>query len=232
MAEPALFVATPLATPMVHCQWAAGAMRAMVAFRDRIAIQTLVGSFLPITRDKLTKAFLDSAATHMLCVDSDIGWTPEDAQRLLDTGHDFVSGVYCKKTPRRELPINFTNESIGELSKAHTVPAGFLLLSRACIERMIGAYRDLQYKTDDFGYCWALWSSLYSPGVSYDGEDVAFCRRWTRVGGDIWVHRGVVLNHFGDHGYTPVSDMISGLESRSVASNEAASKTNGAPAHA
>lgn len=203
MTEPTLFVATPLHTQTLHLAWVRGALSAHSAFRDRIRIQTQVGSVLPRNRDILTAQFIDSPATHMLCVDSDVGWSAADAQRLLDTGKDFISGTYCKKQADRGIPAGLTGVDDGELAEATYVPGGFLLLSRAVVERMIGAYREMEYVAQPFGRIWALWAPLFEQGVTYSGEDVAFCSRWRKIGGQIWLHRGVVLSHYGDMAYRP-----------------------------
>jgi hypothetical protein len=70
---------------------------------------------------------------------------------------------------------------------------------------MVGAYRHLEYRVPNFGSLWALWASTFEPGITYSGEDVAFCRRWRAIGGKIWLHAGVILKHIGDHVYVPDS---------------------------
>ena len=170
----------------------------MTAFAGRITFEVQGGSFLPRNRDILTTRFLDSEATHMLCIDSDIGWTPGHAQTLLDSGKEFVSGCYPKKQPDREIPAKLTGRNEGLLWEAEHVPGGFLLLSRAVVERMVGAYRKLEY-TSGPHRCWALWAPLFENGGSYDGEDVAFCRKARTIGIEIWLHQGVVLKHYGEH---------------------------------
>lgn len=174
-------------------------LRAMSVFRDRIACEVQSGSFLPRNRDVLTARFLDSGASHMLCVDSDVGWQPEHAQLLLDSGKDFISGCYPKKQANREIPAKLTGVREGDLWEAEYVPGGFLLLSRACVERMVGAYRNLEYQAGPMR-CWALWASMFENN-SYDGEDVSMCRRATAIGIKIWLHQGVVLDHHGEYTY-------------------------------
>jgi hypothetical protein len=169
----------------------------------------------------LTDGFLDSPATHMLCVDSDIGWGPEQLEALVATGKPFIGGTYSKKQANREIPADYTGRTEGApfatlypngkrgpqiespLWEATHVPAGFLLVERAAVERMAGAYRNLQYQVKGFGLITGLWSPTFEQGVSYAGEDVAFCRRWRQLGGEVWLHRGVVLEHYGETVFTP-----------------------------
>lgn len=198
-----LFVATPLATPQIHVQWVAGALSMHSVFPGRYIIEQRIGSFLPSSRDWLTGKFLDSPASHLLFVDSDIGWHASDAQKLLDTGKDFVSGVYVTKSAEPKIPAELTDDREGELVRCGYVPGGFLLLSRTCVERMVGAYRQMRYLDSQGKTQWGLWAQLFGDGYPYSAEDVSFCRRWTAIGGKIWLHTGVCLGHYGDKCYLP-----------------------------
>jgi hypothetical protein len=71
---------------------------------------------------------------------------------------------------------------------------------------MMGAYAALQYESGSMGRLWALWSMMFDSETPYSSEDVSFCRRWFALGGEIWLHTGVVLRHFGDFGYLPSSE--------------------------
>lgn len=204
MSEPSLFIATPIHSGQVHYAYMAGCLSAARDFAGRYAVEVYKSSFLPRSRDILTAAFLRSGATHMLWVDSDIGWNAKQAQTLLDTGRDFVSGVYAKKQPDCLPPIHLLDPTVTErgLLEASSVPGGFLLLSRACVERMVGAYHDHDYNTEH-GKAWALWAMEFVPGKSYGSEDVAFCHRWRAIGGRIWVHPEVVVSHYGEREFLP-----------------------------
>lgn len=198
-----IFIATPLGSPQLHVAYMAGALKAQTMFRDRIAIDTQMGSFLPRNRDMLAMRFLDSGASHLMSIDSDIGWLPEQVQSLLDTNLDFVGGVYGRKILKSTVPAKLVDPASQEVvTEAEYIPGGFTLCSRSCIERMVGAYRHMHYLVDGKSN-YALWSYQFSPGLSYDQEDVAFCRRWRAIGGKIFLHRGVIVRHYGDHGFVP-----------------------------
>lgn len=204
--KPAIFIATPTVDNKFHSAYMGGLIDCVEAFRDRYNVANTLGSFLPMARDRLTLLFLNSNATHMMCVDSDIGFSAADVQKLLDTGKDFVSGVYCRKQPDRQIPAELTGESDGDLLGAKYVPAGFLQLSRSCVERMYGAYRNQTYPTP-WGRATALWSTFANKENNLGAEDISFCRRWTLLDGKIWIHPGVILSHYGEHCYVPEGEL-------------------------
>jgi hypothetical protein len=168
----------------------------------RLIIGKFNGAFLPVSRDVLTAHFLRSNATHLLCVDSDIGFAAADVQKLLEARQDFVSGLYAKKTDDRPLATPLRKHRQGDLLEAHYAAAGFLLLTRSCIEQLVAAHAELAYDTPQ-GRVWALWSPFFD--VHPYGEDAAFCKRWQRLGGKIWAHARVIVKHYGDHAYLPIA---------------------------
>src|SRR3954466_10602580 len=91
--RPVFFLATPLHDGRVHHTYLAGAVQMSAAAPGQLIVSTYTNSFLPVSRDLLTGQFPRSPATHMLCIDSDIGWTPADVEKLLLANRDFVSGI-------------------------------------------------------------------------------------------------------------------------------------------
>ncbi|QOZ33209.1 hypothetical protein [Bradyrhizobium sp. CCBAU 53421] len=85
---------------------------------------------------------------------------------------------------------------------------GFLLLRRAMIEKMCTAYPQLQYKVthnlrpDGHDVEKANRFALFDPIIEKDtgeylSEDFAFCKRWTDIGGEIWMDMSSRLDHLG-----------------------------------
>jgi len=191
----AYFLATPILDGRVHHAYMMGALQMSLAAEGRFIIHKFTGSYLPQSRDALTHAFLRSGATHMLCVDPDIGWEPAHVTALARTNKDFVSGIYPMKQPFRAPSAALLARREGELVEAQHTAAGFLLLTRACLERMVAAHPELVYEAGGERVC-----SLWSP--SFDGrvytEDQAFCARWRELGEPIWVHSGVFLKRYAE----------------------------------
>lgn len=204
-----VFVATPVRDGRVHAAYMMGLLKYSKNRECEISLR--MGGSLPQARDELTALFLASTSTHVLFVDSDIQWEPEQVQMLIDADVDIVSGCYTRRQDKPEIPARLTGErqgKDGELWEAEYVPAGFLLIKKAVIERMCGAYITMQYRTNG-GLRTALWAETFGAGSyggisSYSGEDIAFCERWRKIGGKIWLHQAVLLPHVGEKTYMPI----------------------------
>ncbi len=169
---------------------------------DTFDWEHLPGSNLPVQRDALTIQFLRSQATHMLCVDSDIGWDASHMAALLATGKPAISATYCEKTPTRDVPARIVEGEEGPVVRAEFVPGGFLLLERSAVERVAESRRHLAYRAPDGSTAISLWEQGILDG-EYDSEDFAFCRFLRAAGVDIWLHREVVVTHYGEAAYRP-----------------------------
>jgi len=181
-------------------------------------------------RQNLVAHFLDNATTtHLLFVDADIGFEPEQVFRLLDFDADVTAAVYPTKRidwaryaaiarSGRSHPESEALSYVVELGaperialrgrfvKAAAVGTGFLMIRRPALIAMIERYADLRYtrehQTDDplRGSEWrcALFNCTIDPATGhYMSEDFSFCRRWTDMGGEIWVDLESRLNHVG-----------------------------------
>lgn len=85
---------------------------------------------------------------------------------------------------------------------------GFMLIKRQTIEKMISAYSDLHYqrihgrdwglKAKPTGNYYALFDCSIDPETGlYLSEDYTFCRRWTAIGGTVWLDTIGKLTHVG-----------------------------------
>lgn len=82
---------------------------------------------------------------------------------------------------------------------------GFLCIKRGVYERMIEAYPEVAYKSDaprDRGrQMYALFDCAIRDD-RYLSEDYLFSRRWTDLGGTVWLYLPAELGHVGQHIYT------------------------------
>jgi hypothetical protein len=182
------------------------------------ARQTIVSHFLN-----------DPGGTHLLFIDADIGFEPEQVFRLLEFGADFTAAVYPVKQINWELlpaavqagrqPLEsaalsyvLERDPATELVtrngfvKARYAGTGFLMIRRSVLETMIERYPELRYtqehKADDplthSPWRSALFNCIVDRATGfYLSEDYSFCRRWTDMGGEIWVDYKSRLNHVG-----------------------------------
>jgi hypothetical protein len=127
-------------------------------------------SLIPLARNSLIAAFLDSPATHLMFIDADIGFKAADVHRLLTFDEDFVAGMYPIKSidwarlqqqvtnaqqPPNELGLHFvgmpcvgdTREERDGFVTAEAAGAGFTLLRRAAVERLRAAHPELKYQS-------------------------------------------------------------------------------------
>lgn len=150
------------------------------------------GTILPSVRADVLAAALDCGASHLLCVDADIGWHAPDVLRLVAHGQDMVTGVYetrgadesgrsrhCIAHPRaaRDAPGLLEVDACG---------FGFVLLSRRCMERM----RDAWGLYQSFAY-------VMTGELGLQGEDYGFCARWRGLGGKVYADPVPRLRHHG-----------------------------------
>ena len=65
------------------------------------------GSLLPMARNQLAaEALADPAWTHLLMIDADMEWRPQDITRLIAHNLPFVAGVYaCKTEPAAAVKL-------------------------------------------------------------------------------------------------------------------------------
>lgn len=159
------------------------------------------------------EALKNKDVTHIMFIDDDVVWKPDDAMRLIAFGqkYPFVCGVY----PARKEPIKFMvhlKDDNGKIIKndeqllqAIGVPAGFCMLKREVFENpAMKAQSPVTIPTegDQKGELVYGYFDFMHEGLTGAGEDISFCRRWLRAGGDIWVDPAITLQHYGAKAYS------------------------------
>lgn len=171
-------------------------------------------SLISRARNILTAMFLDSDCTHLMFIDSDIEFQPEDILRALAYDKPVIAGAYPKKALPVQYAINFkfvnpeTRQIRVENGAVEVLDAstGFFLIKRETIEKMILAHPELHYRNDSNidtklnKHCYALFDTMIDPDDNrYLSEDYTFCRRWQKLGGEIWLDPNTKLNHVGSY---------------------------------
>ena len=191
-----------------------------VLFKDGDALITRA-------RASLVSQFLDDpAATHLLFIDADIGFEPDQVLRLVECGADMCAAVYPIKriewdkvkstiAAARAVPAAALNYVIevedrnavvekGGFIKVRYAGTGFLMIRRQALQRMCANYPQLKYRRDhsidaatESDHRFALFESLIAEDGTYLSEDFAFCKRWIDIGGEIWADLNSKLSHVG-----------------------------------
>ncbi len=162
-------------------------------------------------RNSIVAAFLASGDTDLIFIDSDIRWQPQDFLKLISHDVPLVAGVYRRKIEAVDFAMKFADNNKvvrdGEtgLIAAAGVGAGFLRIRRDCLERMIGSYPSLRYRppliSTDRSDRYALFDTTVENN-EFVGEDYTFCRRWTAIGGTVWIDPDISLEHIGSAAYS------------------------------
>ncbi len=180
------------------------------AFRDFGVVSDLwtvsTESIIARARNIALKTFLQSQATHLLFIDSDMGWDPDAALQLLASGKDLVAVA----GPRKQHPVSFCALLAGPpveacpetgLLRAAYVGTGFMLISRACAQKMWDEYPELAYLDGDQNLEFRALFDTEVREKRYWSEDYTFCHRWREIGGDVWVDPRIRLEHVGNFVY-------------------------------
>lgn len=230
-----LVIGTPCFGGQLSTLYFASVFKLQKALRNypdvELTIQLRDGDAL-VTRARanLVSAFLDNpTATHLLFVDADIGFEPDQVLRLLGSGGDVVAGVYpikridwqklqvavaAGKPNIRSAALNYVLEvedpdnivAACGFTRARYAGTGFLMIRRHVLEKMCERYKSLQFRREhsiadplaDSPHRFALFECMIEPETgTYLSEDFSFCKRWTDMGGQIWLDLQSRLNHVG-----------------------------------
>lgn len=156
--------------------------------------------YISAARSVMLRKALDAKADVVVFLDHDLSWRPADLLKLIETEGDVVAGTYRFKKPGDHhmglpLPGLDGTPQVREdgAIKGHSIPAGFLKITRECVNRFIDAYPHLTYG-DRFAPHVDLFNHGAHKGVWY-GEDYAFSRNWRDLGGDIWIVPDLNIDH-------------------------------------
>lgn len=221
MTKPKIFIATPAFDGKVNVSYAI-ALAETFSLLNSQGIEVKIqlhssGSLLVAERNRLNKAFLASDCTHMLCIDSDLGWPAAAVLGMLNHDVDFVAGLYPARGAVKQFLFRPTYKEDNVLLvnqkgliQMQYIPAGFMLIKRHVIERMHVHFSHLYFEPKDQslksenGFC--LFNTEVKDGEFW-GEDYVFCGRAREAGFEIWVDPMIQFNHAGNIGM--LAEMLS-----------------------
>jgi hypothetical protein len=169
--------------------------------------------------------------SHLLFIDSDLAFPADTALRYLRADKDIVCGVYPLKYLNlgkvRAVAADMSDQEAEAASLDYTVKfkpgqvpddngfmsveygsTGFMLVKRRVFERVAEAHPELRYKYSYaalydhvFDNC-AFFDTLIDPETrDYLPEDYSFCKRWTRLGGEVHADMQSRFTHIGSRAF-------------------------------
>jgi hypothetical protein len=169
-------------------------------------------SAIDVARNELLSAALHGEAEAILFIDSDIGFEPADALRLLARPEPVVCGIYPKKGVR-ELASEFADgvkevlfgpDAVGPYPLRYAA-AGFLRLRADVLRRMVAELRLPLCNTHWGQGVWPFFMPMivpHGPGKShYLGEDWAFSYRLAQMGVVPLADTSIRLWHWGRYSF-------------------------------
>lgn len=177
-------------------------------------------SLIGRARNNCAEQFLAGPHTHLVFIDTDIEFAPEDVDKLvthLQAGHMIVTGMYPKKQDKLEWVLNCCKENpdlpkTGEdpLMEIKYAGTGFMAIDRAVfMDIMAGSGKNNWYWTDGGQGGRRVQFDFFPTGVCeypdgdrrYLSEDWYFCELARRMGHKIMCDTSIRTKHIGKKVY-------------------------------
>ncbi len=160
--------------------------------------------YIDAARQMMLRKALDAKATVIVFIDHDLSWDPPDLLKLIETDAAVAAGTYRFKGPKEQYmgavfpgPDGTPIVRADGCVKAHSIPAGFLKITRWGVNKFAEQFPDLLY-----GEPCNRMIALFQHGVHehvWYGEDYSFARRWNEKCGDVWIVPNLnITHHLGD----------------------------------
>lgn len=159
-----------------------------------VNVQFIADSLTYTARNELARIAIDDGYDYILWIDSDMTFTSNTLDRLMQsmgTDKEMVTALYFKRRGDHG-PVIYKNTS--ETYYDHPQDAvfpvdgcgfGMVLMRTDILRRVINEKDGLLFHPD--------------PDL---GEDLSFCRRFRQTGGVIWCDPSIVCGHIGEYEYT------------------------------
>jgi len=174
--------------------------------RIGLAHDWLIGwneSLITRARNEMTATFLKTQHSHMMWLDADIEFEPDDVAKLWNLGTDIAVGLYSMKRP--DFPLSaWRNGKLVKLEECPSEPfeveyagTGFYMIRRNVIEEMS---KTSEWYEGPYGRVPALYMTpVYEDG--FESEDYNFSRRARAAGFKIIADPSIRLGHWGQSRY-------------------------------
>ena len=162
-------------------------------------------------RNLLVQDFLESDATELMFIDSDINFQPEDIIRLMawvtEDNIDIAAGIPCARKAEKTYIVKLDEDEKGVtmngmgLVRAQRVATAFMMIKRKVIEDLVKDNPEWHYWDERTGRSMSAIFDFAVKDNSYVGEDYLFCDRARAAGFQVWVDPTIKLGHMGVQEY-------------------------------
>lgn len=157
------------------------------------------GSVVTVDRDRVVDQFLESDASRLFWIDSDIIWESKDFIRMLalSTKRDVLCGAYPAKKEPGTFYIKFSTYEYDDygLTEIDGIGLGFTVMTREVVEKLVATKPMMMNQTDDKEI-----PDLFRIDT-VDGnlrtEDMAFFSDIKDLGYKVYLDPEVSLGHIG-----------------------------------
>lgn len=158
-------------------------------------------------RDEVVRLFLETKATRLFCIDSDIVWEPKDFMRLLALSQkrDVVCASYTAKKDQPTFYIRYdqkkplVQDEYG-LFEIQGAGLGFTVINRKVVEEVVETSDKIYDEISKQKYASVFKISTYKGNRR--GEDMCFFDSISDLGYKIYLDPSISLGHIGTKVYT------------------------------
>jgi hypothetical protein len=211
--KPTIFIGSPVYANLMNCEYVDGIVqlvhRAAKGEFNLVRPPVIGDSLVTRARNSVLHAFFHTGATHLMWIDSDIGFTADDVLSLVNSGYDFTCGAYPKKKqpqPASGADMEYiigrsADEAVDKngWQSVDVCGTGFMCWTRKAAERLLERARLLPYKhasfEDKFEY--RVFHNDIAEDMVYLSEDYWVCLEWRRMAERIWLNPNIKLSHAG-----------------------------------
>lgn len=202
--------------PVEFLKAAMGTQEALSKCGIKLAFGHITGlCYITEVRDIIASQFLGSGFTHLLMIDSDVLWTPDDVLRLLGRDLPIVAGIYLGRSDNRTLIYRHTNppsELQDGLLEVRGVGTGFIMIKRQVFLDMRCHAKTYVTSNQNDGLIHEFFPTDNNQNY-WVSEDYVFCDRARALGYKTMVDTNVLVQHKGSKWYTPTAeDVLSNLQ--------------------
>lgn len=147
------------------------------------------GTLVYVGRDRLAKMAIDKGFSHMLWLDSDMIFTEELLDNLMESGKPFVTGIAHGRRPPHMSCLFKSVWPVVDRWTGHDYPHETFKVGgcgMACV----------LIKTEIVQKVYETHGTAFYP-MRELGEDLAFCKRAVELGYEIWAEPRAWLGHIG-----------------------------------